>query len=411
MSTWLIEPRDPLIARDGRPSDLGRFESLPFPLPSTVAGAARTRMASQDGAFSLAPAEARKLLGLAVHGPLLAELDGERGEIATFFAPAPLDAVLFDSAEPSPASCKVACWRLAPAALPRGAEMDVLGERGLRPVGFAKGSFAAGPKEKPLARPPAFWDWPTFAEWLTDPADLPELDVTASTLEGLPRERRVHLAVEPGERVAAEGALFETEGLRFLAGPEGRLAPRRFGLAFAAEQDAAGRLVGSKLELRQELAPLGGERRLVRWRESKAGWPALPAAVREAVASSRRARLVLLTPAFFAGGAMPAWDGAALPQAPGVTVRMKGACVPRAVVVSGWDLAADNGPGKKRGRPKPTRRLARAGSVYFLELEGEADDLRAWCEAVWFQPVSDDAQACRDGFGLAALGAWPEEAP
>lgn len=409
MSTWLIEPRDPLIARDGRPSILGRFESLPFPLPSTVAGAARTRMASPDGTFSLAPDEARKLLGLAVHGPVLAELEGE--EIATFFAPAPLDAVLFESGEPSAASRKVACWRLAPAALPRGAEVGALGERGLQPVGFARRAIGAGPKEKTIARPPAFWDWPTFAEWLTDPADIHELDVTASTLEGLPRERRVHLAVEPGERVAVEGALFETEGLRFLAGPEARLAPRRFGLALAAEQDAAGSLVGSPLELRRELAPLGGERRLARWSESKAGWPPLPAAVREAIASSRRARLVLLTPAFFASGALPAWNGGALPQAPGVTVRVKGACVARAVVVSGWDLAADNGPGKQRGRPKPTRRLAPAGSVYFLELDGKADDLRAWCDTVWFQPVSDEAQACRDGFGLAALGAWPQETP
>lgn len=79
-------------------------------------------------------------------------------------------------------------------------------------------------------------------------------------------------------------------------------------------------------------------------------------------------------------------------------------------VVSGWDLAFDNGAGKPRGRPKPTRRLAPAGSVYFVELEGGArEDLERWCDAAWLAPLSDGEQERRDGFGLAALGAWRKE--
>ena len=44
MSVWLIEPLDPLIARDGRPAAVGRFTTTSFPSPSMVAGAVRTRM-------------------------------------------------------------------------------------------------------------------------------------------------------------------------------------------------------------------------------------------------------------------------------------------------------------------------------------------------------------------------------
>ena len=71
-------------------------------------------------------------------------------------------------------------------------------------------------------------------------------------------------------------------------------------------------------------------------------------------------------------------------------------------VVSGWDLA--------QGRPKETKRLAPAGSVYFLELAGEREDIRRWCDEAWLNCVGDGAQDRRDGFGLAALGTW-EDAP
>ena len=61
---------------------------------------------------------------------------------------------------------------------------------------------------------------------------------------------------------------------------------------------------------------------------------------------------------------------------------------------------------RHRGRPKPTRRLAPAGSVYFLELTGADDAIGRFVDAVWLQAISDDEQDQRDGFGLALLGAW-----
>jgi len=99
-----------------------------------------------------------------------------------------------------------------------------------------------------------------------------------------------------------------------------------------------------------------------------------------------RARVVLLTAAWFADGAAPeALAGA----------RVAAAAVGRPVVVSGWDLAA--------GGPKVARRLAPAGSVYWVETPGDPDE---WARRVHLTEVSDGEQNRRDGFGLAAVGVW-----
>lgn len=417
MTVFLIEPRDPLIARDGRPAGLGgSFSTLRFPPPSMLAGAVRTRLGSIAGAFAIKEGALDELLAIEIAGPLLAELDPASGEITGFLAPAPRDAVLFAGGTPADASV----CRLAPIKTPAGCHVDALGEAGLDPIGFC----GPPPKEKPLAAPPAFWRWERFEEWLIDRADT-EPAIAADTLRdgstvavaslGLSQvliESRAHLAIEPGERVGRDGQLFQTAGLRFLSesDPKHPLAPRRFGLALST---AGGTVSGRTLALRSEpeVAPLGGDRRLAHWRPVLQEWPQLPAAVRAAIVATGRARLVLTTPAFFQTGALPAWNGSALPGAPGVAVRIKGACIPRAEVVSGWNLRAGNGEGKPRGRAKPTRRLVPAGSVYFVELDGTPQAIERWCDAVWLQPVSDEIQARRDGFGLAALGAWRREEP
>ena len=83
MNVWLIEPLDPLIARDGRPSAVGgRFTTTKLPFLLMVAGAVRTRMGSEEGAFTLprhALAELKEKV--LVRGPLLAELCSEEGTI------------------------------------------------------------------------------------------------------------------------------------------------------------------------------------------------------------------------------------------------------------------------------------------------------------------------------------------
>jgi CRISPR-associated protein Cmr3 len=407
VSIWLIEPRDPLVARDGRPAQFGgRLSTLAFPFPSLLAGAVRTRLgAGTDGPFLLHGAALEELKRIAVAGPLLAEIaelaesDGEHEAIADWLPPAPRDALLLAEAGRPPA-----LHRLLPRSDAREGGVDTLPGAGLLPVAPARQPVAG----KPPAAGPAFWRWQELERWLATPADRDEVDLAGMGIGHLPVERRSHLAIEPGERVGIDGMLFETAGLRFALPAEPlhpavlapRLAPRRLALSLRCAGEA---VAGRTLALAAQLAPLGGERRLARWRQADRGWPTLPAAVRQAVTATRRARLVLLTPALFGGGALPRWSGGAWPGGGPVRATVRAACVPRPEVVSGWDLAT--------GQAKPTRRLAAAGGVYFVELAGGGiEELGRWCDAVWLACVSDAEQDRRDGFGLAVVGTW-EEAP
>src|SRR5947199_10758895 len=92
VSVWLVEPLDPLIARDGRPSSVGgHFFTVSFPYPSMLAGAVRTRMGCENGACTLrgdrALAELRDKV--IVRGRPLAELRPGDEEALPGLAPRP----------------------------------------------------------------------------------------------------------------------------------------------------------------------------------------------------------------------------------------------------------------------------------------------------------------------------------
>lgn len=398
MNPWLIEPLDPLIARDGKPAAVGHFRTVSFPFPSMVAGAVRTRMGSRNGAFSL-PASALAELKekVIVQGPLLAELDANGGGVLQWLAPAPRDALFLRGEDE-----QVTLRRLAPRPLKTGEVMDSLGEEGLIPLGF-QGKDIHGKPPKDI---PCFWTWQEFEKWLAAPADRSSENLSSLGIGPLPVETRAHLAIQPYERVGIDGMLFQTSGLRFLQKGSLPLKPRRFALSLRCQEAT---VAGRDLALKEEIAPLGGERRLARWSPASKPWPRFPEVIRESIAATRRARLLLLTPAIFRNGALPGWNGRDWPMGGLVRAIVQAASVPRPEVVSGWDLAADNGAGKPKGRPKPTRRLAPAGSVYFLELQGGTEeDIRRWCDETWLACVSDDEQDRRDGFGLAVLGTWED---
>jgi CRISPR-associated protein Cmr3 len=392
VSVWLVEPLDPLIARDGRPASVGgHFFTVSFPYPSMLAGAVRTRMGCENGAFTLRGEALTELLEkVIVRGPLLAEMQPDGDEVLQWLAPAPRDLTILRTPDGATILKRHGPYRLA-----SGEATDSLDGKGLLPVGSRDGeSYGKPPKDLP-----AFWRWAEFETWLTAPADRPEIDVQKLGVPSLPIETRAHLAVQPGERVGMDGMFFQTSGLRFLQTGASRLNPRRFALSVWCQGATVG---GRDLTLERQIAPLGGERRLARWSAASAEWPRMPEAVRETIAATGRARLILLTPALFEQGALPGWNGGAWPLGGRVQATVRAACVPRPAIVSGWDLA--------KGRPKATKRLAPAGSVYFLELQGTKDDLRQWCEETWLDCVSDGEQDRRDGFGMAALGIW-EDAP
>ncbi len=399
MTPWIIEGRDPLIFRDGRPlGGNAPIETMRFPFPSTLAGAVRGRLATdpKSGTFTLRGDEAglEQLLRIPVRGPILAEIDPITETVRDWLLPAPRDALVRDNNEGVPSII-----RLCPGGLETGETVAELNAHGLLPI-FATSTV---PNTKTREDAVLYWRAAAYTEWLR--GRVPKLnDRSDLGVAALPRESRMHVSMRHGERIAEDGALFETVGLRFVNLPTAtantppRLADsQHFALSV---QSPGGLVAGKHLSLRREFAPIGGERRIARWwpAPQTCQWLQAPQQLTEDILKDRRARLILVTPAVFSNGSIPGWSGADFPTSQGVRVTVRAACVPSPQVVSGWDL--------RKCVPKPTRRVVAAGSVYFVELEGSNADIRTWVDATWMQTISDATQDRLDGFGLTTIGTW-----
>jgi CRISPR-associated protein Cmr3 len=397
MTTWIIEPRDPLIFRDGRPfgpTPGARARTLDFPFPSTTTGGVRTQAGmDDDGVFDTSKAEAVR--AISVRGPLLVQLAREGYAIERWLVPAPGDALLLEPEEGTGKGSAI-LKRLRPLRLPEGARInpnrEQQGEEALCPVGLDSHD-----PHKPAKNAPRYWYWDEFAQWLLNPPD--EREIVPETLghNGPQRELRVHVRMDSDQHKGQDGALFDTSGLEFThSGHEQTVRlghAERLALAVIVdEQNDAG------LQLRPGLACLGSERRIVNWRSSNQTFPACPKEVTKAIVGKKACHLFLLTPACFAHGYRPAW---LLEPHHGVKPELKAIVVQRPQVVSGWDM--------EHGKPRPTRRLAPAGTVLFLKLDGNDEDIRHWINSIWLQCVSDDVRDQRDGFGLAVVGSWSGE--
>ncbi|MDY0061462.1 MAG: type III-B CRISPR module-associated Cmr3 family protein [Myxococcota bacterium] len=364
MIPWILEPRDTVMLGDGRPIQAGalRMHSLLSPWPSTLAGLVRTRLATdENGTFTVSADASRQITVL---GPWLAELAATGEPIRPLF-PAPADVVWFES--PGGGVVRI---RLQPAPSPEGADSDLAHrDRQLDLVAPA----SEPPAGKPV-RGPLFWTEEELVGWLVAPPDRDECG-TLPGRAGPVREQRVHVSIASGTRTAEDGKLFSTEGLRFAVREPGSGELRRLALAFGCEAATLSR--GTVL--------LGGERRPVFLREGAAVlWPQPPAWP----AGAKRLRVVLVTPALFREGAVPREIAGA---------KVVAACVGRPEIVSGFSTE------KERFGPKPTRRMAPAGSVYWVEPPPGVPAAQ-WAGERWMTCVSDEEQDRRDGFGLCLVG-------
>ncbi|MFQ5435196.1 MAG: type III-B CRISPR module-associated Cmr3 family protein [Anaerolineae bacterium] len=383
MDWWLIEPHDPLIVRDGRPFQAfpgARARPLDFPFPSTIAGGIRTRAGQKNGAFDTTLINQVKAVG--IRGPLLVELGD--GDQLTFLVPAPGDALLIEDAEKG-----VVRHRLRPLD-PEDALSDMPNH--MPPVGLVKPDL-----RKPYKKAPRFWKWDKFEDWLANPPDEEEVVAPAELGHSGPgKEWRVHVKMDPNTFTGEEGMLFATGGLEFFHKPEGeekRLSEvKRLALATAVVENP------HNLTIAETFAPLGGERRIMRWRKAQKKLE-MPNGLVEQIAKSGFCRLVLLTPAHFTNGWQPEW---LLETRKGVTPKLETAVIGKCQTVSGWDF--------ENRSPKPTRRLVPAGSVFYLALDGSEAARKAWAEAMWLANVSDTEDDRLAGFGLAALGVWDGKA-
>jgi CRISPR-associated protein Cmr3 len=185
--------------------------------------------------------------------------------------------------------------------------------------------------------------------------------------------------------------LFTTEGLEFAVSGGNDADGRRFAAAICSQVRSEAEWPGI-----EELAPIGGEKRLALWSNTQLALPQPP----EALKKVRRLRLQLVTPAAFDLGWKPGWlaeqNGGSPPGFPNVRLRLVGAAVPRPIFHSGWDLTR-----RAKDAQKATRLLAPAGSVYFFETDADLD-----ARSLWMRSICDGEQDRRDGFGIVLCGGW-----
>lgn len=380
MTTYVLEPLAPLVVRSGRPFDgQAGADAARFPPPSTLAGALRTALAESSGqAFSPALSE------IPVNGPLPVKLD-DAGAPVSLLVPKPADALYFWDASKS--AKRVVRAQPAPFAAGEGADLDA----GLLPVTLADEAIG-----KP-APGPRWWSFADF-ELFRNGADLPIAQLVENGWTPLADEIRTHVGIDPQRQAAANGQLFQTAGLDFLSRGDKMpaLSVRRIGLL--------GRVNHFAGKIETGVLTLGGERRLSAIaRADEAIWPTPASELLDSIVAAGGLCLSLLTPALFAAGWRPDWLHAAKdrvlegspPGCQGLTLRLRAAALDRWLPHSGWDLAAM--------KPRAGRKLVPGGAAYWFEIAaGDAEALRH----LWLSSVCDDAQDCRDGFGLSLIHPW-----
>lgn len=400
--TLEITPRDPLVARDGRPFGAGqgnRMRSGDWLLPSVVAGSLRTLLGKQlGGSFDEEMVTALK--ATAVSGPFPI-IDNK------LFFPRPADAVLKDD-KSQQKLLSVRPLNTAEQRADRGCDLPL----GVVPALLPN---CEGDDFKP-AQVPAFWRADRMAEWLADDTGMTASALSFNAcddcyLSTMPQEERTHVKITPELGAASDGELFSTCALDFSRKNGEGVVRMALRVQPASMFDAE----TSKLNL---LHPCGGERRLVQWKaDSKINW-SMPELLKAAFELAdredhRRLRMVLATPGLFEDsseqrqGWKPAWlketaqGFIGCPPGASLTLRLVSAVVDRWRPISGWSL--------ERGTvgPKPVCRMVPAGATYFFEAidEGRLAEL---ADTYWLQSVCDNEQDRRDGFGLALWGLWNE---
>lgn len=403
MSTSVfIEPLDVLFLRGNRLfGDPGSFgEALIPPWPSVAAGALRSRMLADAGvdvaAFARGEVDHESLGTPTEPGPFtvaafhLARRHAD-GRVELLLAP-PADLVVFEAEGGQPFTAV----QMAPTKLAAG--LGSSAELALLPV------LAQADRRKPAG---GYWLTETgFRKYLA--GQVPAADKTdwvkSSALWQF--EHRVGVGLDAAQRRAADGRLFSMQAVALARREHGGETDVGFiATVSGAEPPTAG------------LVRLGGDGRAAALHPAP-GYRA-PEPDCTAIAQARRCRLLLTSPGLF-GSPLPAgagqgvragWlptgadadtrrdDGAIRFDLHGVRGWIVCAAVPRAEVVSGWDLA--------RRQPKDALRAAPAGSLWWLDdLDAAPEALRKLAETGLWRESGDDAARRAEGFNRLALAAW-----
>jgi len=393
-STHFIEPLDVLVLRGNKLfGAAGSFgESLVPPSPSVAAGAYRSALLAHKQVD----------LGAYARG----EIDDT--ELGTPRRPGRFTASAFRLARRD-GEGRVEALHPVPADLVVSKIDEALTVRPLKPTTLNPAIASAYPLpllpvlSEPERGKPAAGLWLSEAGWRAyRKGRAPVSDHLVANGDLWALDPRVGVGLEADRRRAADGKLFTVQAVVLRRREQGSVSgtDRTFDVGFLAQIDGA--TLPGRLLLR-----LGGDGRAAL---------SAHAAVEEqepdygAIAHAGRCRFVLTSPGIFAQGWLPtgiehSGEGEPRLDLHGVKGRLVSAVVPRAEVVSGFDLAAWS---QGKGGPKPARRVAPAGSVYWLdELEATAEDLRKLVErGLWTDAQYDTDTRRAEGFNRVALATW-----
>lgn len=388
--TLFIEPLDVLFLRGNKLfGDPGSFgESLIPPWPSVAAGAIRSALLAHKGvdlrSFANGDVPDQELGTPQQPGSFrvmnfrLARRFAD-GRIEALYSP-PADLVIRRKSDGD------LDWaRMEPKVLPNGIHASTVTP------------WHAVLSERERAKPEKGY-WLTHEGWL---AYLQGTTLDASTMlvktgDLWTFDTRVGVGLDSATRSAAEGKLFTVQAVAMRKRHHAENTECAYDVGFLA--DIAGATIPDELMLR-----FGGDGRAARATRvsSTSGEPDFA----ERIVQASRCRLVLTSPGIFSGGWLPigmTTDGAGDIRFDlhGVRGRLVCAAVPRAEIVSGWDLA--------KWQPKPAQRSAPTGSVYWLDdLQTTAEALRALIARGLWTDSSEDAGRRAEGFNRLAWALWP----
>ena len=389
-----IEPLDVLFLRGnklfGDPGSYG--ESLVPPWPSVAAGALRTALLAHKGADVNAFAGGRL----------------EDPELGTPERPGPFALTLFNLARktnnsnapieplyPLPADLVVRKTDEEQAGTKGDGIKLCLGQlRPHRPHGGIRSSrstpLLAVLREHSRGKPElGFWlrarGWKKYLE-----GETPTQNDLVKSGDLWQLETRVGVGLDAASRRAKDCALFSAQAVSLNKADKAEQGQQSGAVGFLAETKGAA--FPENFALR-----LGGDGRAAIAGRVDA---ALPTGDFDAIAKSRRCRLVLTSPGIFTSGWMPTGissDGKF--SLHGVSGTLSCAAVPRAEIVSGFDVA--------KRRPKTARRVAPTGSVYWLEnLDATPEALQnLTAQGLWSIEVEDPSRRA-EGFNRLAIAAY-----
>ncbi len=379
MQYYLIEPKDPLVIRSGRPfEEISDTEAARFPPPSTLAGALRNAHARSTGKPLNSTLE-----DIPIFGPLPVKVtESEALTTADIMVPKPADAhYYFDNVG------RPELVRARPQALADDEGCDL--PKGLKPVQIAqaiKGKPAPGPH---------WWSLSDLLAWRESAEELTFDTLQQNGWVPTPADIRTHIALKNATRAPETGQIFQTTGLTLWQQPgdDSPFPTTPIGILGGICEDVATGWVN-----------LGGERRLA---TVKPCTPAVnpPETLAATILESGGLVLTLLTPALFDGGWRPGWiDPDTLeghpPGHPNVHLKLQAAAVGRWQPHSGWNL--------DKRRPRAGRKAVPAGTTYWFELlepSPSAEELAA----LWLSSLCDALQDNRNGFGLVLPSALSRE--